>query len=87
MSPPFEAGQVSDKKFAAPDLSVGSKAGAVEGHTNDLAREVILSHATGNVGVVMLHTDLRFEIKVKRKLRADITGMQIMGDSSGVNTE
>ena len=58
MSPPGEAGKIRQQKFAAPYPAVGTKSRAIQGHAQNLAAQMIFRHTTGDMRMVVLHTDL-----------------------------
>jgi len=75
MRPALEADEVGDEKFASPDFAVGAIAGSVKGHADDLAGEMVLRHATGDVRVMVLHADFRFQRQSQRETRAHVLWM------------
>ncbi len=82
-----EAGVAGGKKFAAPDGSIGAEAGAIPGHADDASFELVLGHATGDVGVMMLNADGPEIRLLERELGAEIAGVQIVGDGRGRDVE
>ncbi len=55
MRGPLEVRVVGDEELAAPNGAIGSEPGAVPCHADYLAGETVLGHASGDVGVMMLH--------------------------------
>src|SRR5690242_16081621 len=49
----------SCQEFAAPDRAIGAISRAIECDADDITREAVLEHATGDVCVVMLDCKLR----------------------------
>jgi len=58
---------VADQEFAAPDAPVLAVARAVEGHADDAPLQAVLGHTTGDVGVVVLHSDKRLSAAASRR--------------------
>ncbi len=83
----FECQVVGDKNFAAPDGPVGTVAGAVEGDADNLAIEMIFSHAGGDVRVVVLHRDVLQVFPLKSPFGRKIIGMEIVGDDRRLHFE
>ncbi len=81
------AGQADDEDFATPGCAVGAIAGAVEGNAEDASGEMILGHAAGDVGVVMLDSDEVGVVLRAGPLRGEIAGVEIVGDGGGVDFE
>ena len=50
---------LGEQKLSAPDLSIRPIAGTIERHADDRACVPILRHTGRNVGMVMLHRNLR----------------------------
>jgi len=47
--------KVRNKKFATPEFSISAETQAIKGHTDYFALDLIVCHATRNVGVMMLN--------------------------------
>src|ERR1051326_595947 len=58
----FRIVKVSHEKFAAPELAVQTKAESVKRDTDNLAVDLVVGHATGDVRVMMLHRDLHLHV-------------------------
>src|SRR5258707_20128 len=87
MRPAFKAGKIRHKKLTTPDLAVGAVSRAVQGYPNHLFTQVVFCHATRDVGVVVLDTDLFHSILLERKLRAHVERMEVVGDRSRLHAE
>src|SRR5579862_5594939 len=85
-----KADVVADEKFAAPEGTVGSVAGAVERDADDALVQSVLGHAACHVGVMVLHGNglLRCRFRAtKRITRRGIVGMKVMSDYGGPGRE
>ena len=87
MRAPGELRVACDKEFAAPDAAVAAVARAVEGDANHLSAQVVLSHATGDVGVMMLNGEPAFNPRRERHARAPVSRMKIVGHCAWLYTE
>src|SRR5271167_173267 len=90
MSGAFETFIVCDEHFPTPDFPVGAIAGAIEDKADHATGEVVLRHATRNVGVVVLHADdadTFHRILFDGPFCGEILGMQIVGDDLRPNFE
>src|ERR1035437_3741334 len=87
MCAPGELREACDKEFAAPDAPVAAVAGAVEGDADHLSAQVILGHANGDVGVMMLNGEPAFNVRGERRACAPVSGMKIMGHCAGLYPE
>ena len=87
---PLVSAIVADKELAAPDRSVAPEAGAVESDADDRLLQAVLGHATGQVGVMMLHRNQPDSLvtgPTNRVSRRGVVGMKIVGDSSRLDVE
>jgi len=74
----LKAGKVRRQELASPDLPVGAEAGSIERDADHLAAQVILCHAAGDMRMMMLHADLRVDVKSQSQARAHVLRMQIV---------
>ena len=80
--------EVGHKKFAAPESPIRAKSQAIHRHADDCALNVVVCHATGDVRVMMLHTDLRFDlVERQRVLGRQVFRVQIVSDHIRVKIE
>ena len=63
MGPAFKSSKIGDQKFSAPNLPVAAVSRTVECDANHFSSDVILRHTTGDMRVVMLHSDFVFDRK------------------------
>ena len=87
MGPAFEAGQVCDEKLSAPNLTVGSIAGAVERHANHVLAQMVLGHTGGDVSVMVLHPDPFQSIQFLGESGTEVIGMQVMDNHARLHAE
>jgi hypothetical protein len=76
----FKLFKVRNQDLAAPRLAVRSITRAIECHTDDRPRELIFSHAAGDVSVMMLHADQANARLTFCPLGCNIPGVQIVCD-------
>src|SRR5258705_6188948 len=87
MGPSFEVGEICHQEFSAPDVAVSSISGAIEGNSDDFSAEVVLSHATCDMSVMMLNTDLSFDFRLKGETGAHVVRVQIVRDRAWLDAE
>src|ERR1019366_10493650 len=87
MPPPLESSEVGDQKFAAPDLPIGAIAGPIECYAYHLAAQMVFRHATGDMGVVMLHANFVLQRQFESETRAHVLRMQVVRHRSRFNPE
>src|SRR5208337_3103274 len=73
--------------FPAPNCAVGSVARAVQGDADHLSIQVVLGHATRDVGVVMLHPNALNAVLTQRPARREVIGMQVVSKELRLNLE
>ncbi len=80
MAAAFEIQEIAYQKFAAPNPAIGSVARTIERHADNLAVDSVIGHATGDVRVMMLNPDGTQTGFCKRETRAQVTGVQVVGN-------
>ena len=79
MGNPTKIAAISDHKLPAPDCAVRAVAGSIEGHADYRFIQAVFGHDRNDMGMVMLHADLRqrqfFGVFCRQILR-----MQVVGD-------
>src|SRR5512141_345645 len=67
-----------DEDFPAPYVAVRAVTSTVEGKPDHLSFEMVLRHATGDMGMVMLHADQRQAGPLPRPLGRKVVRMEIV---------
>ena len=74
--------EVCNQEFSAPDRSFRTVSSAVQGHAYYFFLDLVLSHAGGNMSVMVLNSHDIFNIRFKRVLGREIVGMHVVSDDS-----
>ncbi len=80
VSCPPETEEISDHDLSAPNLTIRSIACPIERDTNHRARQMVLGHATGDMGVVVLDGNGLHVFLLQSPLGRKVAGMKIVGD-------
>src|SRR5215467_4223551 len=76
----FETLEVGDEDLAAPDVAVSTVTGAIEGEADNFAFEMVLGHATGDMGMMVLHSDQRQAGFLQGPFGGEVIRVQVVGD-------
>src|SRR5579862_358806 len=79
----LKSGEIGNQEFASPDLAIRPEAGTIEGHADHFPGQMIFSHATGDVRMMMLHADLTFQVEAKSETGTHVVGMEVVRHRRG----
>src|SRR5665213_326345 len=88
MGETLEMVEAADEHFPAPDAAVGAVTGAVEGDADSLGLDCMFGHASGDVSVMMLHSDdaqAAFAGPLPGTFGGEIAGMKIVDNRLGLD--
>ncbi len=81
---------VTEQKLSAPQIAVSPVTGAIEGHTDNRRLNIVFGHTTGNVRMVVLHSDSLqaiFGSVLKRIFGSPVFGVQVISNYFGFYPE
>src|SRR5689334_2772732 len=80
--------EISHEELAAPEFSIQAKSEAVKRNSDQLAVDLVVSHAARDMRVMMLHRELGRQVREReREPGREILGMQIVSDHFRLDVE
>src|SRR5262245_63933688 len=87
MGQTLKVGISRHQELPAPESAISAVPGPVPGHANDRSCTPILRHATGNVGMMMLHGDAGQSRQGEGILAREVARMEVIGHRLGSDSE
>ena len=87
MGQTLKVGVGGHQELPAPESAISAVPCAVPGYANDRPCTSILRHATGNVGMMMLHRDAGQSLQGESILAGEVARMEIVGHHLGGDGE